>query len=342
MMIGVKLTVLSLARHWPSLEVAVHVPGAPAGFHEWLGRQPNAFRAEAVLHDDGWNVKPSLLLHHLAAGRAPVIWVDSDIVLMGDLAARLAREPDDALVGTEDVWWGRAQGRADRTEAWGFTPGKVLPRTFNTGLVRATPTHVPLLEAWHELLQTEQYRRAQGSPWDERPLHLVGDQEVLTGLLGATEWAHVDVRLLRRGLDIAQCYSPASFAPTERVRLAVGRRFPVLVHAMGQKPWARLTGPPPRSRSGRFWAWVDDSHRYLTPYTWVANSLAEGLGDEDLEWLYPQRGAAWLAAAANHDPVLQELGLSIVDTARCVSPKVRQEFGRLAQKARAITSMRAY
>jgi hypothetical protein len=337
MLVGVKLTVLSLASHWPGLEVAVHAPGAPVGFHEWLSRRQNVFAGEAVLHDTGWNVKPALLLHHLGAGRSPVIWIDSDIVLMGDLAARLAIEPLNALVGTEDLWWARAQGRADRTEAWGFAPGRILPRTFNTGLVRATSTHVPVLEAWYDLLQTEHYRRAQESPWADRPLHLVGDQEVLTALLGASEWAHVDVRLLRRGLDIAQCYSPASFAPTERVRLAVRRRTPVLVHAMGQKPWASPAGPPPRSRSGRFWAWVDDSHRYLTPYTWVANSLAEGLGEEDLAWLKPRPGAAWLSAAANHDPVLQELPLSVVDTARCISPKVRHEVGRLAQKARAIT-----
>ena len=336
MLIGVKLTVLSLARHWPGLEVAVHVPSAPPEFRRWLGQRPNVSAAEVFLRDDGWNVKPSLLLYHLAAGRSPVIWVDSDIVLMGDLAVRLAEEPLEALVGTEDVWWGRAQGRADRTEAWDFTPGRILPHTFNTGLVRATPTHVPVLEAWQDLLQTEHYRRAQTLPWADRPIHLVGDQEVLTALLGASEWAHVDVRLLKRGLDIAQCYSPASFAPTERVRLAVERATPVLVHAMGQKPWVLPTGPPPRSRSGRFWAWVDDSHRYLTPYTWVANSLAKQLGDEDLAWLQPQRAAAWLAAASGHDPVLQELPLSVLDTARCVSPKIRHEVARLQQKARAL------
>ena len=336
MLVGVKLAVLSLARHWPSLEVAVHTPGAPAQFRHWLDSQRNVSVEEVTLRSKGWNVKPSLLLHHLAAGRSPVIWVDSDVVLMGDLAGRLAAEPLDALVGTEDVWWARAQGRADRTQAWGFTPGRVLPRTFNTGLVRASPAHTPVLEAWDELLRTERYCHAQSLPYAERPLHLVGDQEALTALLGAAGWAHVDVRLLRRGLDIAQCYSPASFAPTERARLAVGRKVPVLVHAMGQKPWVSPVRPPPRDRSARFWAWVDAAHRYLTPYTWVASTLAEGLGDEDLGWLSHQPGTAWMAAAAGHDPVLQELPLSIVDTARCVSPKVRRELGRVAERARKI------
>jgi hypothetical protein len=336
MLTGVKLTVLSLARHWPDLEVAVHTPGAPPGFRQWLSGRPNVSAPELVLDDEGWNVKPSLLLHHLAAGRSPVIWIDSDVVLMGDLATRLAAEPIEALVGAEDVWWGRAQGRADRTEAWGFTPGRILPRTFNTGIVQATSIHVPVLEAWRELLRDEHYRRAQTSPWADRPLHLVGDQEVLTALLGAAEWAHVDVRLLRRGLDIAQCYSPASFAPSERARLALERRAPVLVHAMGPKPWVSPNGLVPRSRSGRFWAWVDDAHRYLSPYTWVAATLAEGLGDEDVAWLHPDRGTAWLAAGARHDPVLQELPLSIIDTARCVSPKLRHEFERFAKKARGV------
>ena len=94
------------------------------------------------------------------------------------------------------------------------------------------------------MLSHPAYLKAQAQPWYERPLHMIGDQEVLTGLLGSVDFQETSIRLLRRGTDIAQCFGPAGFTPVERLRSMIGHR-PAFVHAMGPKPWLRQLSAPP-------------------------------------------------------------------------------------------------
>jgi len=223
-LIGVQLLVLSLNRYSPDLRALVTVPGAPEAFRDWLQAQPNAELYDTRLEASGWDVKPSLLLEHLGNGSPSVAWVDSDMIVTGNLSAKLAELPTESLIGTEDVWWGKRQGTPQRTLAWGLKPGRVLPVTVNTGFLRAATTHVPLLERWRDMLTMPDYRAAQKLGIGQRPLHLMGDQEVLTALRGAVDWQDVPVRLLRRGLDVAQCYGPGGFSPRERLYLRLNCR----------------------------------------------------------------------------------------------------------------------
>lgn len=329
-LVGVKLVVLSLARRSPGLRVAVTVPGASTAFRRWVAAQDNAELHPLNLDATGWNVKPWLLLHHLHAGNPRVVWLDADVIVTGDLEALLDRLPAQALVVAQDVWWGRAQGRPDRTLAWGLVPGRILPVTANTALVGVSPAHVPLLEAWAGLLATKSYRYAQTLEWQERPLHLWGDQEVLTALLGAEAWRHVEVAFLRRGRDIAQCYGAGSFTPAERLALRLRRQLPVLVHAMGPKPWEPQPTSWDRTLCGRFWAAVERGHQHLSPYCWAAFSYRDQLGSE-VHWSELHGMGARLAAVVGDDPLLRELPLAVIDASRWL---YRRGMGRLRRVAR--------
>src|SRR3712207_4014819 len=115
-----------------------------------------------------------------------------------------------------------------------MVPGRRLPATANTSVLRVTPHHTGLLEEWRSLLRSTEYQSAQLRPWDERPTHLMGDQDVLTALLSSADFADVPVRMLRRDVDIAHCFGSAGYLPLQRVRAVVrGQRLPPLVHAQG-------------------------------------------------------------------------------------------------------------
>ncbi len=321
-LIGVQLLVLSLNRYSPDLRALVTVPGAPEAFRDWLQAQPNAELYDTRLEASGWDVKPSLLLEHLGNGSPSVAWVDSDMIVTGHLSARLAELPTGSLIGTEDVWWGRRQGTPQRTLAWGLKPGRVLPVTVNTGFLRAATAHVPLLERWRDMLTMPDYRAAQKLEIDQRPLHLMGDQEVLTALLGAVDWQDVPVRLLRRGLDVAQCYGPGGFSPRERLYLRLHHQLPLLVHAMGPKPWApkaprpKLEGNGVRALVSGGAAAIDAAHHQLSLFNWAASSYREELGN-DLAWTsHSTPLSSALVKMTKNDPLLREMPLALMDAAR--------------------------
>jgi hypothetical protein len=127
-LIGVKLTVLSLARHCPDLPVIISCPQPPATFRRWVEAQPNAkLLAEDDLAEVGWNVKPTILLRHLNEGHPEVIWIDSDIIVNRDFRSSFQNLNDDTLVATQEDYWGQYQGGTHRTVAWGLNQVEVFP-----------------------------------------------------------------------------------------------------------------------------------------------------------------------------------------------------------------------
>ncbi|HWH84865.1 MAG TPA: hypothetical protein VNU71_21780 [Burkholderiaceae bacterium] len=316
-LIGVKLAVLSLARHAPAFQVVVSSPGAKLDFVQWVDRQPNARMANFrhIRQGAGWNVKPSVLLEMLEE-RADVVWIDSDIVVTGDMTRRFLGRPLDTLLATEETYWGQEQGGDFRTVAWGLVPGRKLRCTVNSGVLRVTRSHVPLLRAWQTMLMHPLYLSAQSRPWYERPLHMIGDQEALTGLLGSQEFAHLPVELLRRGTDIAQCFGPAGFTPGERLRALWGTG-PSFIHAMGPKPWLRGERPPPLLRGADLVGGLRDWYRYLSletsPYS-VAARRYTSQPDVDVSWVRPRsplgRG---LTALGGERPAAPGLPVAVVD-----------------------------
>ncbi len=184
-----------------------------------------------------------------------------------------------------------------------------IPRRVAGGLAQPAPgPRVPAL---------------RGQPALNRPVHVFGDQDVLTALLGSRAWSHVPVRLLRRGLDIVQAKGPSGFTPTERLR-SLRQGAPVAVHAMGRKPWTRTLG----GRAGvRAAAWRDryeSLHLQLSPYTRFAAEYRHDL-EEDTSWLDERSWTARLARGPMPEtPILEELPLAIADS---FGRHVRQALG---------------
>jgi hypothetical protein len=313
---GAKLSVLSLREHCPGLPIVMSCPTAPPAFAAWLGRQRNVhLAAYPETRNCAWNVKPTVLLRLLEEGYPEVIWVDSDIVAHGDVLTRLTACSPETFGGTEETYWGQNQGGTARTAAWGLTPGREMPCTINSGVLRVTARHIPLLRDWQLMLKHPVYVRAQSLPWYERPLHMITDQEVLTALLGSKEYADTPLVLLRRGVDIAQCMGPGGFTPWERLG-SLGRGAPGLLHSMGIKPWTKKSQPPRlRLHSRALRQYYEYLHMELTPYVPAARKYAAAL-EEDVEWMKVHSlPARMMAAATLSSAILQEFPLALIDAA---------------------------
>ena len=286
---ALQLSVASILRHAPGSSVVASVPALSADERAWFARRPGV----EVLEDEqfsgaGWNVKPELLLRRLERFE-DVVWWDSDVLAAADPTDLLEPRRPGALVVAEDTWWAELPGGSDRTRAWGLPVGRVLPFSVNSGILRVDRSHRPLLEHWRELLDRPDYRHAQSLGGHARPLHMLGDQEVLSALLGSTAHAGIPVQPVPRGTGIAQCWGPAGFTPAERVRVLRGGG-PVLVHSIVTKPW-RYAGPDGfaplrlglrRTPYRQFWAAI---HAEMSPYTVVARDLRDELAERP-PWLW--------------------------------------------------------
>jgi len=273
-LIGLKLLALSLSRFCPGASLELTVPGAPEAFVRWAAARPNVvLRAEPIAGRSGYDIKPYLLLRLLASGERGAIWIDSDIIVTADVQRFFNGLEDSTILVAEEYFGARAQGGTTRTEGFGLPIGRRLPSTVNSCVVRVTPEHRPLLMAWDALLSSAAYRSAQAKPWDERPLYMLGDQDVLTALLGSAEFMDVPIRWLRRGAEIAHCFQYGGYAAHERLRNVLRRRTPAFVHSQGQKPWR----PPGGSST---------LHLELSPYTLAALDYVNEIGEE-AAWASP-------------------------------------------------------
>ncbi|MFB6612114.1 hypothetical protein ACFCVO_17455 [Agromyces sp. NPDC056379] len=307
---GLKLAALSLRATSPGLDVRAMVPDASDRFRTWATAHgvtvidvPDSLRAT------GWDVKPTVLLHLLDEGADPVLWFDTDIIATRDIRPLLDPHPDDVLIAAEEYYWGYHQCSPVRTTTLGLEVGRVLPRSINSGVLRVSAAHRPLLEHWAAVLGTPEYAAAQDAPIPRRPVAYLGDQEVLGGLLGSSGYTSVPLVQLRRGVDIAQCFGPSGF--TVRERWAARRRLPTLVHAMGRKPWSRpeRSAGSLRRRLGTEW---EQLHLDLTPFVSAAGPHLAEL-DEPVEWAVPVTGFGRLLASIG-SPALREVPLALLDT----------------------------
>ncbi|HYZ80092.1 MAG TPA: hypothetical protein VE571_02425 [Solirubrobacteraceae bacterium] len=310
--VGLRLAVASMRLTCPDLVVRVSCPGATPELLRWLSGCGVRADTDPKFAKLGWNVKPKLLLSALDQGHSRVMWLDSDVVVVRRPVAALA-QPDSVLVAAEEFSLGQEQGSRLRTQGWGLDLGRVRASTVNSGVLVVSDRHRRLLERWQELLDSDAYVAAQQRPALERPLHMVGDQDVLTALLGSAEFADTQVHLLRRGLDIAQCAGPAGFTPSERLA-SLGGRSPALYHSVGVKPWqhgaAWRFGTTRRSRAR---ARYEDLHLRLSPYTVVARRFAHAAG-LSLDAVAPRnRIERALVRIGNRWPQLPELPLTVID-----------------------------
>ncbi|MCB1852724.1 MAG: nucleotide-diphospho-sugar transferase [Gammaproteobacteria bacterium] len=236
---GIRLLLLSLAEHCPDVDVLVSWPIPDPAFISWLKARPGVqVYVEPSFLGKQWNIKPDLLLHCLTLGYRQVVWIDSDILVARDFRGLLSDLDDETVVVAEDFYWAVYTyfGGTARARLWGLHPGRRLPWTANTGILRVTPSHQPLLNAWSRLLTCPAYLRAHRRTWYTRPVHMVGDQDVLTALLSSRRFSHIPVHFVRRGKEIIYNFGPSGYTPGERFGNLTGQA-PPFIHCSGPKPW---------------------------------------------------------------------------------------------------------
>jgi hypothetical protein len=216
----------------------------------------------------GYNVKPTLLRRALEEGAAEAVWLDSDVIVTGDPRQLWRGCPPDTIAVAEEFLGAPNQGGTLRTRAWNLPVGRELPSTTNSCIVRVTPAHLDLLRGWEDLLESDEYKQAQSRNWDQRPPHLMGDQDALSALLGSEKFGEIPIRWIRRGSEVAHCFEDRGYVLHQRLSNIAARRTPILLHGQGPKPWHLVS-----SSSGRL-------HLEVSPYTLAAFEYLDGLGEE--------------------------------------------------------------
>ena len=270
-LVGLQLLVASLGRHVPGVPIHVACPAPGEALARWLRARPGVTLDES--RDDrlrGWNVKAGLLRRLLDAGHDDVLWIDADVIVTGDFRPLI---PDaTTLVATEELCANGPKENRQRTEGWNLPVGRALPALVNSAFLRVTPAHRPLLDAWIELLRTPAYEQAQRIPFEQRPPHMISDQDVLSALLGARDFAELPVKFIARGREIIHDIS-GGYTPVDRVA-NVFRPMPPLVHAQGYKPWRYPDAPSPLREPSR---WYRFTQVDCSPYPHIARQYRDEL-----------------------------------------------------------------
>lgn len=291
----------SLCRSDPRVSLHLTVPNAPASVRAWVERRPQVAltttRPDGV---SGWNVKPSLLLQELSAGRHEALWLDTDIIVTRPVSSLLDEFPADALI-VADEW---RKGQRSVSRFWGLPSARALP-VFNDCIVRATQAHRPLLERWLQMLHDPRYHEAQALPFDQRQIHLSHDGWLLIALLESEEFGQLRFECIRLGRHIAQCAGSSGYRPHHRL-LDLFRGLPPLIHGLGRKPWETTDG------RGRMRTYLLDLATDVSPYVLAAHSVARDL-EMAPKWLESRTslGAAFRLLTAEH-PGMAGLPLAIL------------------------------
>lgn len=279
--IGLRLAVLSVERWCPGSRIVLFRPSSTPEFQTWLSAFPSVVLLEKwPATAKGWNCKPYALLSLLEEGRPEVVWLDSDLMLANDcrnLFRAMAREEIGVI---EEQASSPNHGSEIRTRGWQLPVGRIFPTTMNSCVVRVTPHHLPLVRRWIQLLESDEYRRMDTVALEERPVHVLGDQDVLCALLGSTEFAAMPVRYFRRGVDVLHSGGALAYPVSERLR-GLWLPKPSFIHAGGTKPWVVLNES--RDLPGFFW-WYRRILQETSPYVAEARRYRHAVG-EPCPWL---------------------------------------------------------
>jgi hypothetical protein len=278
---ALRLLLLSLDLHNPGKTISLFYPVASEEFLQWVRRFAQVrVQTDRLRHGFEWDVKPQAMMLLLEQGFDEAIWIDSDIVVTGDVSRVFGDLRSDCMVATEDgLGDDRNDQNALRTRLWGLPVGRVLPFGLNSGVLRITKHHHRLMERWWELLQSEDYRAVQRREWAERPLHMMGDQDVLTALLCSSEFSDLPLFILRRGKHILQFNGVYGYTVAERTRNLFGDG-PIFIHSFAGKPWSH------QWKSGSLREYIKNVYLDLSPYTSEAREFKTEIGSNS-EWIEP-------------------------------------------------------
>lgn len=281
---SLKLLLLSLNMHCSGAAINLFYPPAKERFLTWIKKYPQVrLQTDHLTNGYGWNIKPQAIMHMIDHGFDEIIWIDSDIIINRDLRHIFAQLTSDILVATEDALGDDRDDRnALRARLWGFPVGRVLPFGLNTGVLRVTKDHYHLMERWWQLLQSDIYQDFQKREWRQRPVHMLGDQDVLTAIVTSKEFSDIPIHILRRGKDILQFNGVYGYTVAERMRKLLGD-CPAFIHSFGGKPWSEHWWLEP---SVGLREYIKKIYLDLSPYTLSATRFRHELGC-DTEWMEP-------------------------------------------------------
>jgi hypothetical protein len=279
---SLKILLLSLNAHYPGNEISLFYPPANQNFLAWIEKFPQIrIQTDHLAEGVRWNVKPQAILRLLDQGFDEVIWIDSDVIVTGNIAPILSGLESQIFLVSDEGRDRNAQN-ALRAQLWGFPVGRVLPFVPNSGVFRATKDHYPLMERWWELLQSKEYQAAQQKGYMKSPLHMKGDQDVLTALLVSSEFSHIPIRLLRRGRDIVLFDGIFGYTVGDRLRTLFRGASP-LIHITGLKPWSAKW---PLERPIRLKDYLERVYYDVSPYT-ISALRFRGELECDTGWMEP-------------------------------------------------------
>ncbi len=235
-MVGVKLLILSLTKHCPNLRISLISPKVEPQFRQWLTSYPQVELQEKKLTGSGsYNIKPAVLLDNLKRGEEECVWIDTDIIINGDITP-LLEESAETVIVTQDPWE-YPSGSTYRAQTWKLEVGRDLPGAFNSSVVRVTHYHIALMEAWLKLTQDPEYLRQQTMPARLRNGNMLSDQDIISALLASKNFSHFPVKRLQHPQEILQHHGAGAYGFSERL-ITLTNGLPPFIHAMGTiKPW---------------------------------------------------------------------------------------------------------
>jgi hypothetical protein len=324
---SLKLLLASLSFHCPGMAIGLFYPVANDAFLRWLSAYPQVQLQTNPLKGYGWNVKPEAIMQLLDTGFDEVIWIDSDVFVTRDIRPLFHALDEAVFVATEATGeLGRydRDGAERRAQLWQFSVGRVLPPSLNSGVLRVTRRHYPLIKRWWELLQSDEYHGCQQKEFRKRPIHMRGDQDVLTALLTSTEFAHIPLRTLRRGKHIVQFDGVWGYTAAERLRNLLGDG-PTFIHSMGTKPWVARWESERRNGLVEYLKMV---YLDVSPYTLASAKFKEDLGC-DTNWMRAHyKFSAILRSLAMQHPALTGLPMAVLLDIALLIKRVHQSLFR--------------
>ncbi len=279
--IGVKLLILSLAEHCSHPQAVLFLPDPTDGFRLWLKSFPWAeLRTERLRGAGSCVVKPSALLHLLEQGLPNVVWLDTDLLALRDPRPLFDAMDADTVGMAEEIRSAPHQGTECRTRGWGMEVGRTLPFTLSSCILRMTSRHMDLIREWRRLMESDDFTRHLEVPMPVRPIHAMGDQDVLNALLGSRKWAEFPLKVFRLGDALAHCGGAMTYSVGERLGHLLGAK-PVFLHSLSSKPW-QLLDPD--------WTFGGTNRRYrelmqeISPYLMSCRRYRDKL-DDPCRWM---------------------------------------------------------
>jgi hypothetical protein len=312
---GLKILLITLTRHCPSWPIRLRFPAVPDSFRDWLNRFSQISLHEEKLPSWGsFNVKPSVLMDGLTSGAEACLWLDTDVLVNGNLDF-IAASPPETIVVTQDPWEYK-DGSTHRSETWGLVAGRQLPGPLNSSVVYITRHHENFLQSWHSILTTQSYLEEQAKPVSSRNPHVLSDQDGLSALLASMEFAEIPVLRLQHAAQILQHHGAGAYGLRQRWT-NLTRGMPPLVHAMGTiKPWRMPKRPWPLQSPRDYY---ERTYLELSPYVHFSREYVSLL-DEDTDWMKIRTlsGRIGNLLGMKH-PALKGAGQSVIH--RMLSPR---------------------